>query len=191
VKAGKVILIVGSSCSGKTTLAKALQAEAAEHFLHLSLDAVFAMVSERWGGSGPFCHDGFSYQPKETDETIGYGPLGRIVLAGMHRAAKSFADAGVNVVIDDMLLDENVLHDWTEALQGLEVMLVRTTAPSSMLSSREALRKRSRGLALGSVEANSGFAVDIEIDTSRVSPQQGAQRILAALANPSAEYRRV
>lgn len=46
----RIILLVGTSSAGKSTLASALQAALPEHFLLFALDDVFRMVSPRWGG---------------------------------------------------------------------------------------------------------------------------------------------
>ena len=182
--AGKIVLIVGTSCAGKSTLARAVQDQAKDHFLRVSLDDVFSMVSERWGGgyAGPLSAEGFSYRASGDSETIVYGPIGRQVLEGMRRAVAAFARSGVNAIVDDMLLDREGLIDWAEALAGCDVLVVRVTAPPSVLGAREKARAKRQGLAVGHLNANQGFAADIEIDTSRTSVDASARQILAALS---------
>src|SRR4029077_1100680 len=58
---GDVILLVGPSCAGKSTLAKAVQEVSAEPYLVQSLDGLFAATPDAWGGSGEHTLDGFSY----------------------------------------------------------------------------------------------------------------------------------
>ena len=58
-----IVLLIGTSSAGKSTLANALQAILSEHYLLFGLDDVFRMVSPRWGGglAGPLSYDGFRY----------------------------------------------------------------------------------------------------------------------------------
>jgi chloramphenicol 3-O phosphotransferase len=116
---GRVILLIGCSCAGKTTLARAIQEHASEHYLSLSLDRLFAAVAERWGSGGTFREQGFSYaweQPVAegglSTRRIVHGPVGRGALEGFHAAVGAYARKGVNVVVDDMLIDDAALWDW-------------------------------------------------------------------------------
>jgi energy-coupling factor transporter ATP-binding protein EcfA2 len=56
-----ILLLIGTSSAGKSTLAKQLQAILPDHYLLFGLDDVFRMVSPRWGGglAGPFSYHGF------------------------------------------------------------------------------------------------------------------------------------
>ena len=40
------------------------------------------------------------------------------MLQALHRAAAAYARAGMDVVVDDMLLDDAVLVDWRKALSS-------------------------------------------------------------------------
>ena len=179
--AGRIILLVGPSCAGKSTLAQAIQDLATEPFVLQSLDGLFASVPDRWGGSGVEREAGFHYVMDGGTRRIGYGPVGWRLLQGLHRAAAAHARAGVNVVVDDMLLDDAGLADWAEALTGLEVLLVRLTAPLTELARREAARERRRtpGLAAGHYDLHERLDADLVIDTSRVAPDAAAARVFA------------
>ena len=59
---GRVVLLVGPSCAGKSTLTKALQIAAPTPFLSLSLDGLFASVPDRWGSHGEFAAEGMRYE---------------------------------------------------------------------------------------------------------------------------------
>jgi len=52
-------MLVGTSSAGKSTLARAIQAAAPEHFLLQSLDGLFTGVADRWGLQGDHRDDGF------------------------------------------------------------------------------------------------------------------------------------
>ena len=115
-----ILLLIGTSSAGKSTLAKRLQDALPAPYLLLGIDDVFRMVPQRWGGGlgGPLSAEGFRYD-RTSDPgvvTIRYGAVGEAILKGMHRAVAAFAEAGNNLIVDEMLLDEPVLIDWTRQL---------------------------------------------------------------------------
>jgi chloramphenicol 3-O phosphotransferase len=192
---GRVILLVGPSCAGKSTLAREIQALSPEPYLIQSLDGLFAATPEAWGGSGEHTLDGFHYDwsapPAEDGSAvrqIGYGPVGRALLQGFHRAVAAFAGAGVDVVVDDMLLDLEVLADWALALEAVPTLLVKVTAPKAELLRREAARQLhpTPGLVAGHLELHQGIVTDARIDTSAVAPSDAARALLELAASPTA-----
>jgi chloramphenicol 3-O phosphotransferase len=177
---GRIILLVGTSSAGKTTLARAIQAAAPQHFLLQSLDGLFAGVAERWGSGGDRHDDGFAYEGDDTIRRVVYGATGWRLLQGFHRAVAAYARAGIDVVVDDMLLDAACLADWAESLTGLDVTLVRVTAPPEELRRREHTRPHGRvpGLSAGHLQLHAGLAVDLEVDSASARTDELAARIL-------------
>jgi len=173
-------MLVGTSSAGKSTLARAIQAAAPEHFLLQSLDGLFAGVADRWGSQGDHRDDGFRYQADGDIRRVVYGPAGWRLLQGFHRAVGAYARAGCNVVVDDMLLDAACLADWAEALGGLPVTLVRLSAPLDELRRREGARPHGRvpGLAEGHLLTHAGLAADLSLDTSAHSPAEMAATVV-------------
>lgn len=186
---GVVILLVGPSCAGKSTLAGAVQTLSREPYLIQSLDGLFAAVPDAYGGSGEHTHEGFRYDrpaPEGGEKVlrIAYGPVGWRILEGFHRAVAAYARAGVNVVVDDMLLDMAVLEDWAFALASLPTVLVKVMAPEEELLRREQARTRrsTPGLAQGHFDLHQAIVADLDIDTSLSSPAEAAARVLALAA---------
>ena len=177
---GRVILLVGVSSAGKSTLARAIQAAAPEHFLMQSLDGLFGSVAERWGSSGERRDEGFRYEVEGHIRRVVYGPAGWRLLQGFHRSVAAFARFGSNVVVDDMLLDEACLADWADALDGLTVTLVRLAAPLDELRRRERSRPHGgvHGLAEGHVLVHERLDVDLSLDTSAHSPDEMALLVI-------------
>jgi len=190
---GKVILLIGPSCAGKSTTARAIQAAASDPYIVLSLDGLFASVDDRWGSGGAFRDAGFAYA-RETDGStrIVYGDVGRGMLRGMRLAVAAYARAGVNVVFDDMLFDETALPEWTSALTGVDALLVRLTAPLEALLDRETTRahRRTPGLVAGHKPLHDAIDADLVVDTAANAPAEAAALILKAQATPVRVFNR-
>jgi len=197
--AGKIILLNGSSSAGKTTLARALQQKLDEPWQHIALDQFRNGMSGRYRGlnspAGTPGHAGLNIVPAEmafTDaaEThtekvthIRFGEIGRKMLKGMRRAIAAFAEAGNNVIVDDILFEPEFLEDYVDALGHLNVLLVAVRCPLSIVNQRE--RKRS-GRFPGTATSHfhrihENITYDIEVDTSLDSPLQCASQVIRHL----------
>ncbi len=84
----RVILLNGTSSSGKTTLARAIQDESDTPFVYWGIDTLFGLMSPNWGGGRdtPLSRDGFWYDRTGHDAdghpvvVIRYGHVGRRML---------------------------------------------------------------------------------------------------------------
>ena len=173
-RTGKVIVLNGTSSSGKTTLAAEIQRVAPElQFLHVQLDAFRAMEPEGY----------WSLEHRE-QATLRLEALCR----ALHGTAAKFARCGQSVLLDHVLTP-SACEYLKEDLAGVEVFLVKVVCDPQALEGREALRgNRPSGLArsqLSSVHAACHY--DFEVDTTSEHPNQSAQRILNWLkGGPSA-----
>ena len=184
-----ILLLIGTSSAGKSTLAKELQAILPDHYLVLGLDAVFRMVAPRWGGGlgEPLSVQGFRYTHSlgEPIVTIRYGAVGRAVLDGMHHTVAAFAQAGTNVIVDDMLLDRDLLSGWARALAPYQTYLVKVHASLATLEERETHRRNPAGLARGHYAVNDVPVFDRLIDTTTTAAVDAANNLVTWLqANP-------
>ena len=184
-----ILLLVGTSSVGKSTLGQALQAILPEQYLLLGLDDVFRMVAPRWGGGlgGPLSVHGFRYDHTLGDPsiTIRYGAVGRAVLHGMHQAVAAFAQTGTNVIVDDMLLDRDVLSGWARALAPYQTYLVKVRASLATLEERETHRGTPYGLARGHYAVNDVPVFDRLIDTTNTAAVDAANNLVIWLqTNP-------
>ncbi|MBV9787199.1 MAG: AAA family ATPase [Chloroflexi bacterium] len=187
VQAGNVVLIVGTSSAGKSSVIAELQDLLSDHYLALGIDSFFQMVAPRWGGGmgGPLSTDGFRYVTADDDQgpcvRIAYGAVGERILRGMHRAVAALAACGNHVLVDEMLLDRAVLGDWVVALHDLPVCVVRLRAALCVLEQREHGRRNPPGLARGHLADNLIDGYDLDLDTSAQSPRELAQTIITYL----------
>jgi chloramphenicol 3-O phosphotransferase len=179
----QIFLLNGGSSVGKTTTARALQEASSCPLLRSGIDHLFASVPERWGGGagGPLSRRGFHYVelPQGGGTRIGYGSDGWRMLRGHHRAVRAHADAGISVVVDELMLSTEVYADWLEALSGVPVTWVRVDCPLDVAEVREEERGQRAGLARGTHDAvHDGVRYDLAIDTSTQTPSEAAHIVL-------------
>jgi chloramphenicol 3-O phosphotransferase len=181
-----LILLVGTSSAGKSTLSKRLQESLPDPYLLMGIDDVFRMVPARWGGGlgGPLSAEGFRYDRTSQPGviTIRYGIVGEQILKGMHRAVVSYVEAGNNLIVDEMLLDERMLADWAAQVGRFQPYLVQVTATMEVLEQRERQRGIESGLAKGHLASNTLRYYDRLIDTTDCEPMSCAQSLVEWLA---------
>ncbi|WP_040793429.1 chloramphenicol phosphotransferase CPT family protein [Nocardia paucivorans] len=184
----RVILLKGTSSSGKTTLARAIQDESDTPFVYWGIDTLFGLTPPNWGGGRdtPLSRDGFWYDRTGHDAdghpvvVIRYGHVGRRMPHSACAAAAAFARGGDNLVIDEMLLTPDLLPIWMDALADLDVYLVAVTCPLAVAERREQDRGHPIGLARGHLHTvhDHGYTYDMTVDTTTKSPAALARTIL-------------
>src|SRR6478736_7819103 len=117
---GRVVLLHGTSSSGKTTLARTIQALSDEPWLRLGIDTFWTAIDERWMEDGPRAAEGFLWLD---DATIVPGPVGQRLAAGMRAAIAACAREGNDVIVDDVFVDPEWLGGWRAELSGLSWIL--------------------------------------------------------------------
>ena len=177
---GRVVLLHGTSSSGKTTVARAVQRLSDEPWVHLGIDAFWNALDERWMEHGSRASEGFLWIE---DATIVPGPVGQRLAAGMRAALAAFARAGNDLLVDDVSIDPAWLDAWRAELTGVELLLVGVMAPLHVLQERETARgNRIAGEARAQIDViHEGIEYDLIVDTSLQSPDECARSILAAL----------
>jgi chloramphenicol 3-O phosphotransferase len=173
----------GVGSAGKSSIAQALQEITAAPFLHFSMDAFLEMLPSRY-----FDHpDGLVFETIREDGhptvVIHEGEVSRRALAGMRHAAAAMAGAGNNLIIDDVMIGAGEASaDYTRLLAPYRLHWVGVHAPLDVLEARERQRAdRMIGLARWQFpRVHAGMIYDLEIDTSRMSPQEAAGNIKAA-----------
>ena len=178
----RIILLNGVGSVGKSSIAKALQKITAEPFLYVAMDAFLDMMP-------PSLHEGPDGMVFETlledgkpSVAITTGPAAARVLRGMRFAIAAMAVQGNNLIVDDVMLDGDAA-EYAEALSGIQVHWVGVFAPLDVLEERERARgDRDIGLARWLFDrVHVGITYDLEIDASRASAAECAERIKHAL----------
>lgn len=193
MKAGNVIFLNGSSSAGKTTIAVMLQQMLDEPYQHIALDQFRDGMPGRYRGlnspEGTPGALGLNVVPTRQDgeavTQIRFGSHGEQVLRGMRRAIAAFARAGNHVIVDDLLFKPDYLHDYAQALDGLNAWLIGVRCTLDEVNRREQQRSgRFPGTATShfrEVHAHGG-EYDLEVDTSDAPPRVCAQQIIERLA---------
>lgn len=112
---GRVVLLHGTSSSGKTTIARAVQAHSEEPWLRLGIDTFWNAVDERWMEHGPRAAEGFL---RRDDATIVPGHVGDRLAAGMRAAVAACARCGNDLLVDDVFIDRRWLDGWRADRRG-------------------------------------------------------------------------
>jgi chloramphenicol 3-O phosphotransferase len=192
---GRVIVLNGPSSVGKTSIASAFQESAIEPWLRLGFDSFLDFVPEPLRHVLPSADNGFRWHPAPDEGNeptrITVGPFGHQVVRGMHRAIAALARSGLDVIVDDVLLEPSWLDDYLVALEGLDVIFVGVNAPLDVIEEREAARgDRFPRQARGHYDiVHYDDLYDVRIDTSVTSATAGARLIAERLAaGPGAAF---
>lgn len=172
---GTIIILNGTSSSGKTCLLEALQNLLPEPYLNAGLDKFIWMMPERY------------LDRPLWDDVLGLanqaGQSGHTLAAGMHRAIAVLARSGSNVLADHVLVEPAWLRDCAELFSELPAYFIGVRCPLEVLEQREKAR-RNRTLGQARLQyplVHAHGLYDLEVDTSLLSPQECALAVQARL----------
>jgi chloramphenicol 3-O phosphotransferase len=185
---GRIILLNGTSSSGKSTLAKALQAALPDPWLVVGIDTVVFALPGRYLDQ-PRWSEVFRYVPLDDAPDgafrIETGELGERLISGLHGAVAALAERGLSVIVDHVLLETTWLDECRALWADIPWLFVGVRCPLLVIERRE--RER-RDRTIGQAAAQ--FAVvhedrdyDVEVDTSVLEPDAAAARVIEALAD--------
>lgn len=166
-----IVVLNGTSSSGKTTLARAFQELAPAVFLYYSVDSIFSALPQS------------IIARIVAGQVIPELPFKEIHDA-FHACVAALAARGRDLIIDNSITSRTQAESLAAAVEGHRVLLVGVSCAREILEQRERARgDRNRGLAtrqLGTIDR--WLEYDLRIDTSNGDVEAGAARILEALA---------
>lgn len=163
----QIILLHGASSSGKTTLARAVQARIELAFWHVSIDHL------RESGVLPMDH----FRSGDFD----WVQHRKQVFDGFHASLSAYADAGNNLIVEHILDEDGWVETLKHALQSHDVFFVGLHCDLSTLQDRE-VRRGDRPLGSAAQDFGSihkGRQYDLELDGT-TSPQENVRVLLDA-----------
>jgi chloramphenicol 3-O phosphotransferase len=176
VVAGQVVVLNGTSSSGKTSIANAFQelrSQAGDLWLVIGLDDFLAKLPGRWvevgAWVGSLAEDGVRLEREGDQANFHIGEHARRLMHAYRRTVREIARAGINVVVDEVALQEDEWHDWCAALDGLDAAWIAVRCDVDVASQREAARgDRAPGLVRGQADVVHQFPdYDLELDTTK------------------------
>lgn len=169
---GNIIFLNGTSSSGKSILAKELQQQLTEPYIHMSLDDVWSMLPAK---------------TLREDEWWKRVSLGKYA-TGFHNAIAGYSRAGVAVIIDHCINSPDGMKECLELFRSTRVVFVEVSCSVNMLREREKARgDRAVGQAEAQVPGYEKFRAthlyDLQVDTSAFSTSECAQKIIEVLSD--------
>jgi chloramphenicol 3-O phosphotransferase len=186
VAPGRVVVLNGTSSSGKTSIANAFQesrSRAGELWLVVGLDDFLAKLPRRWVEVGAWvgsrAGDGVRLERDGDRANFHIGEQARRLMHAYRRSVREVARAGINVIVDEVSLHEDEWDDWCEALRGLDAAWVAVRCDVEVASQREAARgDRALGLVRGQADVVHRFPTyDLELDTTVAAVPEAARRL--------------
>lgn len=182
-----IILLNGTSSSGKSTIAKSIQKFVDQPYLHVGLDLFADTLPPSYIMYGERSHEGYQFlESPGPAVTIRMGPVAKKLANALHKSIQVLLQSGFNLIIDEVLFEEEDFQDYLEILKGYRVLFVGIILPLEVAEQRERDRKdRVVGLARGLNElVHQGKTYDLIIDSSKMTPEESAKFILQHLATP-------
>ena len=169
----QLIVLNGGSSSGKSGIARCLQAILPDPWLTLGADTLVRAMPASAHKSG-----------------IEFAPDGEVVVGAQFRALEAawiagvvvMARSGARIIVDEVFLGGAASQQrWLTALDGLQVLWVGVRCAGAVAAGRELARgDRIVGMAESQAEVvHEGVVYDLEVDTTRTEALECA-RVIAA-----------
>ncbi|HEU5107231.1 MAG TPA: chloramphenicol phosphotransferase CPT, partial [Micromonosporaceae bacterium] len=157
-----VIVLNGGSSSGKSGIARCLQALLPGPWLALGVDTLIAAMPAAMRESAA----GIEITG---DGAVHIGPEFRRLEDAWVAGVAAMARAGARIIVDDVFLGGATSQQrWRIALAGLDVLWVGVRCAGPVAAGREVARgDRAGGMAVAQAEAvHQGVVYDLEVDTT-------------------------
>ena len=180
---GRLVILNGTSSAGKTTLATAFRDEraaAGDYWLLLGIDDVLSKLPVEWldlglaAGCGAWSADGLGFEPTADGPRLRVGAVARAIIEAYHRWVADAVRAGVNVIVDDVVVDRATLDHWRHVLEGLAPTWVAVRCAPEIVTARE-LARGDRPLGVAGTQhrvVHHDIVYAIEVDTGVLNPAE-------------------
>ncbi|MFE9991468.1 chloramphenicol phosphotransferase CPT [Streptomyces sp. NPDC005381] len=170
-----VIVLNGGSSSGKSGIARCLQAVLPDPWLALGTDTLVDAMPAAMRASDT----GIEFAP---DGEVIVGPEFRTLEAAWIEGIAAMARAGARVIVDEVFLGGPASQRrWHDALHDLPVLWVGVHCDATVAAGRE-LARGDRPIGMAASQADTvhrGVTYDVEVDTSHTESIECARMIAA------------
>ncbi|MCO5993325.1 chloramphenicol phosphotransferase CPT [Actinoallomurus rhizosphaericola] len=171
----QVIVLNGGSSSGKSGIARCLQAVLPDPWLALGVDTLIQAMpaSPRTPAAG---------LEIAADGEVAVGPEFRALEAAWIEGVAAMARAGARIIVDEVFLGGAFSQRrWEKALDTLEVLWVGVRCEPAIAAGREIARgDRVIGMAASQAKiVHQGVVYDLQVDTTRTESLECARTIAA------------
>jgi len=165
---GKLIILNGTSSSGKSSIARKLQKEINENYLVLGVDIFMKLMPEKFANvKNKNAIDqeigfSFSYDNLGNLENIILTEIGYRYIASCYKAVLVFLDSGFNVIYDDMIFNDQIYRILLSNFSKVKYSICLISCNEELRKDRELSRRdRIKGTYLiGSQFINSSIFHD-------------------------------
>jgi chloramphenicol 3-O phosphotransferase len=172
-----VIVLNGGSSSGKSGIARCLQAILPDPWLAIGVDTLLGVMPAS-------LHKTAAGIEIASDGAVRVGPEFGTLQAAWMEGVAAMVRAGARVILDEVFLGgAGSQQRWQRVLAGLDVLWVGVKCESAVVAGREVARgDRIQGMALQQAElVHQGVVYDLEVDTTRTESLACARTIAARL----------
>ena len=177
----QVIVLNGGSSSGKSGIARCLQAVLPDPWLAFGIDGFVDSMPASLQSSDA----GIDFA---ADGGVSVGEEFSRLEAAWRAGVAATAWAGARVIVDDVFLGgAHSQERWRKSLDGLDVLWVGVRCDPEVAAGREIVRgDRARGMAEKQAEiVHQGVVYDMEVDTTRTEGLVCARAIAEAVVSGS------
>jgi chloramphenicol 3-O-phosphotransferase len=158
---GQIIIVSGTSGSGKSTTAELFAKRSDDFWLLYGIDHFLsATFPSKFGHHGPRSHEGIYAHPRDEHDPESplrwsFGEHGHRAFQAFHEWIAAASRQGCNIIVDHlMMLDPPTLQDCVWRLQGLPVLFVSLRPPFEVLMERVVGRKMDKKLPTAELGAD-------------------------------------
>ena len=186
----RVVILNGAPSSGKTTIATAFRdqrAAAGDFWLLIGIDDFLAKIPYEWKSAGPdrgpFAADGIRFEITRDGPAVRVGNVGRQMLRAYQAAVAAAARVGLNVIVDEVIIDRTSWEGWNAVLAGLDVVWVGIRCAPEVAEERNRARgDRFAGLARAlTATVHRDARYQFEIDTTTQTPDEATSQLIHRL----------
>ena len=167
----QMIVLNGGSSSGKSGIARCLQALLPDPWLSFGVDTLI----EAMPASVRTSDAGIVFAP---DGEVIVGPEFRTLETAWIEGLATMARAGARIIVDEVFLGGAASQQrWQQALGGLQVLWVGVRCDDTIAADREIARgDRVAGMAVSQADAvHRGVLYDLEVDTTHTESMECAR----------------